>query len=58
MAALFQMLHERRIQPIIAERLPFTEARGANELLEKGARPGQDRLNALSDLTRTGSRYR
>ncbi|MBZ5590666.1 MAG: medium chain dehydrogenase/reductase family protein [Acidobacteriia bacterium] len=41
LAALLQMLRERRIQPIIAERLPFTEARLANELLEQGAVQGK-----------------
>jgi NADPH2:quinone reductase len=41
LATLFQMLRERRIQPIIAERVPFTEARLANELLEKGAVQGK-----------------
>ena len=41
LTALFHMLHERRIQPIIAQRLPFTEARRANELLEQGAVQGK-----------------
>ena len=40
-AALFQMLRERRIQPIIAERLPLNQARLANELLEQGAVQGK-----------------
>ncbi len=41
LAALFQMLRDRRIQPIIASRLPFTDARQANELLEQGAVQGK-----------------
>jgi NADPH:quinone reductase-like Zn-dependent oxidoreductase len=41
LSALFQMLRDRRIQPIIAASLPFTEARHANELLEKGAIQGK-----------------
>jgi NADPH:quinone reductase-like Zn-dependent oxidoreductase len=41
LAALFQMLRDRRIQPIIAARLPFTEARQANQLLESGALQGK-----------------
>lgn len=41
LVALFQMLRDRRIQPIIANRLPFTEARQANELLENGAVQGK-----------------
>ena len=41
LATLFQLLRERRIQPIIAERVPFTEAGLANELLEQGAVQGK-----------------
>jgi NADPH:quinone reductase-like Zn-dependent oxidoreductase len=41
LAALFQMLRDRRIQPMIADRLPFTEARQAHELLEQGAVEGK-----------------
>jgi NADPH2:quinone reductase len=41
LSALFQMLRDRRIQPVIAKKLPFTEARQANELLEKGAVQGK-----------------
>ena len=41
LSTLFQMLRDRRIQPVIAERLPFTEARQANQLLEQGAVQGK-----------------
>jgi len=34
--ALFNLLREKKIKPIIAERLPLTEARHAQELLEHG----------------------
>lgn len=41
LTALFQMLRDHRIQPVIAERLPLTEARQANQLLESGAVQGK-----------------
>jgi NADPH:quinone reductase-like Zn-dependent oxidoreductase len=41
LASLFEMLRGRRIQPIIAERLPWTEARRANELVERSAVQGK-----------------
>ena len=41
LAALFQMLRDRRIQPVIGARLPFIEARQANQLLEQGAVQGK-----------------
>jgi NADPH:quinone reductase-like Zn-dependent oxidoreductase len=41
LSTLFQMLRDHRIQPVIATRLPFTEARQANDLLEKGAVQGK-----------------
>ena len=34
--ALFDLLQQKKIKPLIAERLPLTEARHAQELLEKG----------------------
>ena len=34
--ALFDLLQQQKIKPLIAERLPLTEARHAQELLEKG----------------------
>jgi NADPH2:quinone reductase len=46
LAVLFQMLRDRRIQPVIATRLPFTEARQANQLLEGGAVQGKIVLTA------------
>ena len=41
LAALFEMLAQRQIQPVIAERLPLTQARRANELIERGAVQGK-----------------
>jgi NADPH2:quinone reductase len=35
-AALFKLLEEGRIKPIISERFPLLEAAKANELLESG----------------------
>jgi NADPH:quinone reductase-like Zn-dependent oxidoreductase len=35
-AVLFQLLEEKKIDPIIAARFPILEARNANELLESG----------------------
>jgi NADPH:quinone reductase-like Zn-dependent oxidoreductase len=34
--ALFGLLQQQKIQPLIAQRFPLTEARRAQELLEKG----------------------
>jgi NADPH2:quinone reductase len=39
--ALIRLLREGRIQPVVAERLPFTEARRAHELLEQSASKGK-----------------
>jgi len=36
LAALFELLRERRVQPIVARRFPLAEARQAHEMLEKG----------------------
>jgi NADPH2:quinone reductase len=36
LSALFQLLREQKIRPIIARRFPLTEARQAHELLGKG----------------------
>ena len=41
LSTLFGLLAEGQIQPIIAQRLPWTEARRANELLEQGAIQGK-----------------
>jgi NADPH2:quinone reductase len=35
LAALFDLLHQKMIKPIIAPRFPLTEARRAQELLAK-----------------------
>jgi NADPH2:quinone reductase len=39
--ALFDLLEQRRITPLIAQRLPLTEARHAHELLGKGGVAGK-----------------
>ena len=39
--ALFDLLCEKRIKPLIARRLPLTEARQAHELLGKGGVTGK-----------------
>ncbi len=39
--ALFGLLEERRIAPVIAGRLPLAEARRAHEMLEKGGVVGK-----------------
>ena len=39
--ALLDLLQQRKIKPLIAERLPLAEARHAHELLEKGGVTGK-----------------
>jgi NADPH:quinone reductase-like Zn-dependent oxidoreductase len=39
--ALLELLREGRIHPVVAERLPLTEARHAHELLESSADKGK-----------------
>jgi NADPH:quinone reductase len=39
--ALFRLLHEQKIKPIIAQRFPLTEARRAHELLGQGGVTGK-----------------
>jgi NADPH2:quinone reductase len=39
--ALFDLLQQRRIEPLIARRLPLAEARQAHELLGKGGVTGK-----------------
>lgn len=41
LSTLFGLLAEGQIHPVIAQRLPWTEARRANELLEQGAVQGK-----------------
>ena len=38
---LLQLLREDKIHPVVAERLPFTDARRAHELLESSAAKGK-----------------
>jgi NADPH:quinone reductase len=40
-AVLIELLRERKIQPVVAERLPLSEARRAHELLESAASKGK-----------------
>jgi NADPH2:quinone reductase len=39
--ALFDLLEQRKIKPLIAQRFPLTEARHAHELLGKGGVTGK-----------------
>jgi NADPH2:quinone reductase len=39
--ALLELLREGKIHPVVAERLPFTDARRAHELLEESASVGK-----------------
>jgi NADPH2:quinone reductase len=39
--ALFDLLQQKRIKPLIAQRLPLAEARHAQELLAKGGVTGK-----------------
>jgi NADPH:quinone reductase-like Zn-dependent oxidoreductase len=39
--ALLELLRAGRIHPVVAERLPFSEARHAHELLETSAEKGK-----------------
>jgi NADPH:quinone reductase len=39
--ALIQLLRERKIHPVVAERLPLSDARRAHELLESTAAKGK-----------------
>jgi NADPH:quinone reductase-like Zn-dependent oxidoreductase len=38
---LFDLLHEHKIKPLIAQRFPLAEARQAHELLGKGGVTGK-----------------
>jgi NADPH:quinone reductase-like Zn-dependent oxidoreductase len=40
-AALIELLRADKIHPVVAERLPLTEARRAHELLEQSAATGK-----------------
>jgi NADPH:quinone reductase-like Zn-dependent oxidoreductase len=39
--ALFELLQQQKIKPLIAQRFPLAEARYAHELLEKGGVTGK-----------------
>ena len=41
MIALFDLLQQQKIKPLIAERFPLAEARQAQELLGKGGQMGK-----------------
>lgn len=41
LTTLFKLLHQRKIKPLIAHRLPLTEARQAHELLGQGGVTGK-----------------
>ena len=38
---LLELLREGKIHPVVAERLPFSEARRAHEMLESSAAKGK-----------------
>jgi NADPH:quinone reductase-like Zn-dependent oxidoreductase len=38
---LLQLLREAKIHPVVSERLPFSEARRAHEMLESSASKGK-----------------
>ncbi|MDL1860620.1 zinc-binding dehydrogenase [Betaproteobacteria bacterium PRO7] len=46
--ALFDLLQQKKIKPLIAQRFPLAEARNAHELLEKGGVIGKIVLNVSS----------
>jgi NADPH2:quinone reductase len=41
LSALFDILHQQKIKPLIAQRFPLAEARQAQELLGKGGVTGK-----------------
>ena len=53
LTALFELLHQRKIKPLIAQRLPLAEARHAHELLGKGGVTGK--IVLVSNGTSPGS---
>ena len=55
--ALFKMLEDGKIKPIIAERFPILQAAKANELLESGKVTGNIVLLAPELLSRQTTRY-
>jgi hypothetical protein len=54
--ALFDLLQQQKIKPLIAQRLPLAEARHAHELLGQGGGDRQDRARAqrVSPCIRSG----
>jgi NADPH2:quinone reductase len=53
LVALFELLHERKVTPLIAQRLPLTEARHAHEMLGEGGVTGKIVL-VNNDIARLG----
>ncbi len=53
---LFDLLQQRKIKPLIAQRFPLTEARRAHELLEKGGVTGKIVLQPEGEGGREGVR--
>ena len=51
-SALLELLREDKIHPVVAERLPLSDARRAHELLERSAATGKTRARAMNP-TRT-----
>src|SRR5262249_3672039 len=53
LTALFDLLQQQKIKPLIAQRFPLAEARRAHELLEKGGVTGK--IVLMVDGSSTGS---
>jgi NADPH2:quinone reductase len=53
--ALFDLLHQRRIKPLIAGRFPLVEARHAHEVLGKGGVTGKIVLVCGAALSGSGA---
>ena len=47
--ALLEMLREGKIHPVVADRLPLTDAPHAHELLERWATKGKLRACAITE---------
>jgi NADPH2:quinone reductase len=55
LSVLLDLLQQKKIKPLVAERLPLAEARQAHELLEKGGVVGKIVLCATSSSLESGA---
>jgi NADPH2:quinone reductase len=55
LTALFGLLQQQKVKPLIAERFPLAEARQAHELLEKGGVTGKIVLVPDASSSRSGA---